>query len=73
MTTTVTPQAIDLSSILARLNGDLSHALRVSDLAYARKCAAIAWFISRENSSMPVRAIQARASAVCRFLEASHG
>jgi hypothetical protein len=71
MTNPVTP-TFDLNRALDRLNSDLSHALRVSDLAYARKCAAIAWFIGREVDTLPVRSTQARASAVARFLEASH-
>jgi hypothetical protein len=69
MTTIVTPQAFDLNRIMDRLNGDITHALHVSDVSYATEGETTARFLARELDTLPIRALAARASAVVRYLD----
>lgn len=69
MTTTVTPQPFDLNRVIDRLNADITHALRLSDSAYAKERETIARFLARELDTFPIRALVARASAVVRHLD----
>jgi hypothetical protein len=63
---------IDLGHALSRVKRRIDRALTCHDPARARDASAIADFLAVMSDHHEVRATQARASAVARFLEASH-